>query len=107
MSRLVDAPTRATLDAGPLPTGGDAHTVWVTGGGDVQSSGASFRIVVDLSNFDGSVGTNTPGQSGDPRRPHYRDLFAPWVRGAFFPLPFSEQAVTAATREHTTLLPVR
>ena len=107
MSRAVDSTTRRSLDAGPLPTGGDANTVWSTGGSDIQASGASFRIVVDLANLDASVGTNTPGQSGDPRQPHYRDLFAPWVRGAYFPLPFSAPAVTAATREHTTLLPVR
>lgn len=107
MSRAVDSTTRRSLDAGPLPTGGDANTVWSTGGGDIQASGASFRIVVDLANLDASVGTNTPGQSGDPRQPHYRDLFAPWVHGTYFPLPFSAPAVTAATREHTTLLPVR
>ena len=107
LSRAVDSATRVALDAAPLATGGDANTVWSTGGRDTQESGASFRIVVDLGNLDASVGTNTPGQSGDPRRAHYRDLFAPWVHGTYFPLPFSAAAVTAATREQTTLLPVR
>ncbi|MBI2796282.1 MAG: penicillin acylase family protein [Gemmatimonadetes bacterium] len=96
---------RAALDAGPAPIGGNGSTVWVTGDADEQTWGASFRLVADLADWERSVGTNAPGQSGDPRSPHYRDLFAPWVDGRYFPLPFSEQAVHAAARETVRLLP--
>ena len=101
----VDSAARARLDAGPAPIGGSGSTVWMTGDGDVQGGGASFRVVVDLADWERSVGTNGPGQSGDPRSPHYRDLFAPWVEGRYFPLPFSDAAVRAAARETVRLLP--
>ena len=101
----VDSAARARLDAGPAPIGGSGSTVWMTGDGDVQGGGASFRVVVDLADWERSVGTNGPGQSGDPRSPHYRDLFAPWVEGRYFPLPFSDAAVRVAARETVRLLP--
>ncbi|WP_244470743.1 penicillin acylase family protein [Microvirga massiliensis] len=41
------------------------------------TAGASFRIVLDVGNWDQSVTINTPGQSGDPFSPHYRDLAPP------------------------------
>jgi penicillin G amidase len=36
---------------------------------------------------------NSPGQSGDPHSPHYRDLFALWAAGAYVPLRFGRAAV--------------
>jgi penicillin amidase len=58
--------------------------------------GSSFRLVVDLADLDRSVTINTPGQSGDPNSPHYRDLFAKWAAGDYVPLPYSATAVEAA-----------
>ena len=75
LSAAVDAGTRARLDVGPVPRGGYGRTLNNTGGGDNQTSGASFRIIVDTEDWDNSVGTNSPGQSGNPDDPHYRDLF--------------------------------
>ncbi|HEY6829510.1 MAG TPA: penicillin acylase family protein, partial [Gemmatimonadaceae bacterium] len=76
LSNAVDSATRAKLNVGPAPRGGDALTVGATGGGDNQTSGASFRIDMDLADWEQTRGANTPGQSGDPSSPHYRDLFA-------------------------------
>ncbi len=91
LSDAVDAKLRARLDLGPLPRGGYGHTVNSTSDNDNQSSGASFRIIADAADWDGSVGTNTPGQSGDPDSPHYRDLFEPWANGRYFPVFFSHR----------------
>jgi penicillin amidase len=101
MSGAVSADVRAQLDVGPAPRGGYGNTPNATGNGDNQTSGASFRIVADLSDWDSSVGTNTPGQSGDPASPHYRDLFPLWAQGRYFPVLFSRAKVesVAATRE--------
>lgn len=107
LSPAVDAETRTRLEVGPAPRGGSAGTVNATGSDDNQSHGASFRIVVDLADWDRSLGTNTPGQSGDPRSPHYRDLFEPWARGEYFPVLYSREKVDGAAAGRTVLLPPR
>ena len=53
--------------------------------------------------FSSRVGINTPGQSGDPDSPHYRDLFELWARGQYFPLAYS-RAKVESVRESTTRL---
>ena len=89
LSDAVTAELRTRLDLGPLPRGGYGHTVNSTSDDDNQSTGASFRIIADTGDWDRSVGTNTPGQSGDPESPHYRDLFEPWADGQYFPVVFA------------------
>jgi penicillin amidase len=105
LSAAVDSATRVLLDVGPLPRGGYANTVNATGNGDNQTSGASFRIIVDLSDWDRAVGTNTPGQGGDPRGAHYRDLFAGWANGRYFPVAFSRGGVEGVSEAREWLVP--
>ena len=62
-------------------------------------------IVADTSNWDNSVGLNTPGQSGDPDSPHYRDLFELWARGQYFPIFYSRAKIDSVTESITTLRP--
>lgn len=107
LSAAVSADLRARLDAGPLPRGGYAVTVNATGNGNNQTSGASFRIIADTENWDNCVGTNTPGQSGDPDNPHYRDLFQMWATGKYFPVFFSRKKVESVTEEKLILSPAR
>ena len=82
MSAAVSEEVRQRIDVGPLPRGGYNRTVHNTGGGDNQTSGGSFRIIADTDDWDNSVGTSNPGQSGDPDSPHYGDLFELWARGS-------------------------
>lgn len=105
LSAAVDARTRGMLDAGPLPRGGSGFTVGNTGGGNNQTSGASFRIIVDTENWDNSVGTNTPGQSGDPESPFYSNLFELWATDRFFPVFYTRAKVEAVTAERVMLSP--
>jgi len=105
LSDAVNPELRARLDLGPLPRGGYAHTVNSTSDADNQSTGASFRIIVDLGDWDRALGTNTPGQSGDPESPHYRDLFEPWALGKYFPVVYSLDKVKAVTESTTILTP--
>lgn len=105
MSAAVSPELRARLDVGPLPRGGYGSTVNATGGGDNQTSGASFRIIANLADWDRSVGTNAPGQSGDPGSPHYRDLFELWAAGEYFPLAWSRASIDAVTGERLRLTP--
>jgi penicillin amidase len=69
------------------------------------AAGASVRMVLDVGAWDNSVVVNAPGQSGDPSSPHYRDLFPLWAGGAYAPLLFSEEAVTAQTERVIALSP--
>jgi penicillin amidase len=107
---LADAVTgdlAARLDVGPLARGGYGHTVNSTSDDDNQSAGATFRIIADTGDWDRSLGTNAPGQSGDPESSHYRDLFEPWATGRYFPVSFTRAKVEAVTEMKTTLGPSR
>ena len=93
-------PVAAAFDVPPVPRGGDYTTVNLTG-----RSGASFREIIELSDWDNSVGTSTPGQSGQPGSPHYQDLAQMWGRGEYFPLLFSREAVEANAAHRLVLKP--
>ena len=55
--------------------------------------GASFRMVVDVGDWDASKAINTPGQSGDPRSRFYDNLLRDWATGKHFPLLYSKSAI--------------
>jgi penicillin amidase len=105
LSAAVNAATRARLDAGPVPRGGDGSTVTATGNSDNQTSGGSFKLIADTEDWDNSVGINTPGQSGDPGSPHYRDVFDLWAKGGYFPVAYSRGKVELVTESVTRLVP--
>ena len=97
-----------TFDRGPVARPGDAQTVNATSGAHfAQTNGASYRQILDLSDWDRSVMTNVPGESGDPESPHYDDLIAEWASGRYHPMPFTRHAVEAAAAEHIWLLPAQ
>ncbi len=97
---------RKEFNRGPLPRPGDGNTVNAAGGtGFLQATGASYRQIMDLADWDRSVMTNVPGESGDPESPHYSDLLEPWAAGQYHPMPFSRKAVEAATIEKIVVNP--
>src|SRR5712692_2793486 len=95
------------LDLDPLARPGDEYTPNATGMGDSweQISGASYRQILDLNNWDRSWVINTPGQSGQPGSPHYSDLMQLWDVGRYFPLLYSRRAVEGETTDRLTLEP--
>jgi penicillin amidase len=96
----------AAFNRGPIDRPGDANTVNATSGpGFQQANGASYREVLDLADWDRSMMTNVPGESGDPASPHYDDLISGWDNGVYHPMPFSRAAVEAATTERILLVP--
>ncbi len=95
---------------GVAPHGGDEQTLnqglFEPGAGTFESAVvASWRQIIDLGDFDASVGTHTGGQSGNPASPHYADQFALWSAGRYHPLPFTRDAVEAATESRLRLKP--
>lgn len=97
-----------TLDTGPAPKGGSNLTINNNGwrAKDYRViSGVSWRMVVDVGDWDASFTINSPGQSGDPASPHYRDLFPLWARDEYVPLLFSRPAIEAAAEARIRLVP--
>ena len=105
LSSAVNREWRRRLEVGPAPRGGYGYTLNQTGMGDNQTSGASFRIIVDTGDWDRSVGMNNPGQGGHPDHPHYRDLFPLWARDGFHPVFFSRDKVEGVTGSRLLLEP--
>ncbi|WP_244788395.1 penicillin acylase family protein [Cupriavidus pauculus] len=105
---ILDANARQQYDVNAGPIGGSSFTPMNTSyrNSDFQlTAGASFRMVLDVGNWDGSRVVNTPGQSGNPASAHYRDLAPLWARGEYFPLVYSRKAVEKESREKVELIP--
>ena len=99
-------PVNKAFDLPSVSRAGDANTVYASGGANNrQTHGASFREIIDLADWDRSVATSTPGQSGQPGSPHYGDLLALWGSDQYFPLLFSRQAVERGTKHLLVLQP--
>src|SRR5208283_689180 len=107
LSPAVSEAVRKQLDVGPAPRGGDGNTVGATGNTDNQLAGASFRIVADVGDWDAALGTNNPGQIGDPDSPHYRDLFGLWAEDKYFPVAYSRPRVESVAESVLMLIPPR
>jgi penicillin G amidase len=92
---------------GPLPIGGSGSTPMAMGSGaDFHLvSGASVRVVLDVGAWDNSMAINTPGQSGDPASPHYRDLFPRWATGQYVPFVWSRPRVLQEAERIIRVIP--
>jgi penicillin amidase len=105
LSAAVSEEVRKKLDVGPAPRGGYDSTLNNTDDSDNQTSGATFRVILDVADWDNSVATSSPGQSGNPENPHYRDLFALWAKHQYFPLFYSREKIESVTENRTVLDP--
>jgi penicillin amidase len=95
------------FNLGPVSSPGDAHTpnaATHTPKFD-RTSGASYRQILDLADWDRGLATSTPGQSGQPGSPHYADLLPLWQKGEYFPLAFTRKKVEEVTRHRLILKP--
>lgn len=105
LSGIVPGDLAARLNVGPAHRGGNSYTLNNTGGNDNQTSGASFRIIVDTGDWDRTLGANTPGQSGVPASPFYDNLFGLWAADRYFPVFYSRERVESVAAERWTLTP--
>jgi penicillin G amidase len=104
---LADALTAEWTSAGPAPRGGSGDTVGSTPYTPDfrQAAGATFRLVVDVGEWDESVAMNAPGQSGVPGSPHHHDLFESWAADESFPLLYTRPAIERHVSERVVLRP--
>ena len=101
-------PLAESMTLPDFPMGGSGETPNNTryGGEDFRvRGGASFRMVLDVGEWDAGRMTNSPGQSGVPGAPHFGDLLSPWAELDSLPLLFSREAVEAATVQRFDLQP--
>ncbi len=84
---------------GAQPQSGDTTTVKQVG----RTFGPSQRFTIDWNNVDGATENIVMGESGDPLGAYYRDQWPYWYDGRTFAMPFTNQAVNAAT-SHTLRL---
>ncbi|WP_333585289.1 penicillin acylase family protein, partial [Phenylobacterium sp.] len=105
---LAPPEDREAMAAGPAPVAGTMLSplaaTWR--GSDYRiTAGGSFRMVLDVGDWDNSRVINTPGQSGDPASPHFADLFPLWAQGRYVPMVYTRPAVEAATARVQLLTP--
>ncbi|NNM32814.1 MAG: penicillin acylase family protein [Gemmatimonadetes bacterium] len=107
LSRALPDDLAQRFTVGTLPRGGNSYTLNNSGSGDNQTSGASFRIIVDTGDWDRTVGSNTPGQSGDPDSPFYDNLYELWANDRYFPVFYTREKVESVAAERWELVPGR
>ena len=94
-ARAFEHPLAGRFDLSPVQRPG--------GAGTVAADGASYREILDVSNWDGSLVTNTPGQSGQPGSPYYGNLLPLWAEDRYFPLVYSRPAIEAHAKHRLRL----
>ncbi|MBN2472359.1 MAG: penicillin acylase family protein, partial [Anaerolineae bacterium] len=103
------AAVEGLVNAGPVPASGSSRTVnatsWSPAAPFAVRALPSFRMIVDLGDFEASLGVHTTGQSGHPFSPHYADMIEAWRTINYYPLHFGEEAVRAAAASTQTLRP--
>jgi acyl-homoserine lactone acylase PvdQ len=110
VGRLALIPDLAEMfTAGVVEMGGDEQTInqamYEPGWSYDVSVAPSWRQILDLSDWDASLGVHPGGQSGNPASPHFHDQLELWGAGKHHPLPFSRNAVDKATRSTLRLHP--
>ncbi len=105
LGALISDDLQDKLNVGPVPRGGSGATVGNTGNNLNQSSGATFKIIVDTEDWDRTLAINAPGQSGNPDTRHYKDLFELWANDQYFPLFYSRNKIESVVDQRIYLVP--
>jgi penicillin amidase len=79
------------FNIGPIWMSGSSTTVKQT----TRRLGPSMRMIVDLSNLDGSFQNITAGESGHLLSGHYKDQWPAYYAGTSFPMQFNKTDVKA------------
>jgi penicillin amidase len=102
-------PLAPVFNRGPYAWGGDGNTVSQASGGGRPGTAsviASLRFVAEVGDWDNARFVLPGGQSGNPFSKHYDDMVPLWLRGEGVSIPWSANAVAAATDETHRLEPL-
>ncbi|MGF3057400.1 penicillin acylase family protein [Microbacterium sp. YY-01] len=103
------APIEWLFNRGPYATGGGTSVVnatgWVLGESYATATVPSFRMVIDLDDFDRSTWINLSGTSGHAFHDNYVDQAEDWAAGIQRPWAFTPDAVSPTITNTLTLTP--
>ena len=103
----VVKPLHLIFNRGPFPYGGSGFTVNAASFDYEEPFAvkriASYRQIVDLSDFANSLSMHTTGQSGQPFHKHYADMISSWRAVEYHPMLFDRERI-AADREGLLIL---
>ena len=99
------------FNRGPYPIGGDHTTIFATGTyyhtlNHSPMIGPPFRMIIDLGDFNNSLGMLIPGQSGNPASRHYDDQIGDWFIGNYHPMVLDIDNIEQDITHLLNLLPV-
>lgn len=103
-------PVEALFNRGPVATAGgpgivNANTWDAASGGYEVTALPSMRMVLDMSDLDGSQWVQLTGNSGHPYHPNYLDQLEPWRTGELLPMRWERSSIEAAATATLTLTP--
>ena len=88
------------------PRGGNGFTPGSTSFNNNQSSGGSFRVLINTGDWDNSIATNSPGQSGNPKSKFYNNLYEDWANDIYFPLLYSKSKILKNLENRKVYYPI-
>ncbi|MGD8229085.1 MAG: penicillin acylase family protein [Desulfobacteraceae bacterium] len=103
-------PLDKVFNLGPYEGGGHFSTVWQSAVNpgmdfDLKAWSVSHRHIYDLQDWDKSLGSVVPGQSGMFGSPHYDDQMEMWLKVEHHPLYYSREKVETEARHVLVLVP--
>ena len=105
LESIVNDSINKILSFNSYPRGGNAYTPGSTGSNLSQSSGATFRVIIDTKDWDNSLASNAPGQSGNPNSKFYRNLYRDWANDRYFKLLYSKKEILKDLYEREIFYP--
>ncbi len=104
---LGQVPLFKFFNSGTFPVTGDRFTVKASFSENYETThGASYRLIVDLSDWTNSVCVLTSGQSGHFLSRHYDDQISLWLEGLYHPMLFTPKDIESNSQGIWTLKPV-
>jgi penicillin amidase len=102
-------PVEALFNRGPVEAAGGADIVnatsWEAPDGYAVTVAPSMRMIVDLSNLDGSRWVQLTGNSAHPYHPNYTDQLELWRTGQTLPWRWTRPAIEAEATDTLVLAP--
>jgi penicillin amidase len=102
-------PIEAIFNRGPVQTAGGGDIVnatsWNAADGYEVTAVPSMRMIVDLSDLDGSRWVQLTGNSGHPYHPDYTDQLELWRTGGMLAWRWDRTSIEAAAERTLTLRP--